>query len=97
MLIIISFICQIRVQISILVVIVSTNANGVLEVVMVVVESTVLLQKDVNVFVNMWVFGRVMEMHMIASIWMIHIASKILVAKKEDVAKVTVQVIREQY
>ena len=62
---------------------------------MVVVESTVLLQKDVNVFVNMWVFGRVMEMHMIASIWMIHIAAKILVAKKEDVAKVTVQVIRE--
>ena len=47
--------------------IVSTNANGVLEVVMVVVESTVLLQKDVNVFVNKWVSGRVMDMHGIAT------------------------------
>ena len=62
---------------------------------MVVVESTFLLQKDGNVFVNIQVCGRVLEMHMIATNWMIHIASKIRVAKKEDVAKVTEQVIRE--
>ena len=76
----------------------STNANLVMAgylVVMVAVESTFLLQKDGIVIVNTWVRGRVMELQSIATKW-INLASKILVAKKEDVARVIVQVIRER-
>ena len=75
-------------------VIVSTNVNGAMTeqlVVMVAVKSPFLLQKDGIVNVYIGVLGRVQVMQD----W-IHIASEILVAKKEDVAKVTVQVIREQ-
>ena len=76
---------------------VSTNAIGVVTghlVVMVAVKSTFLLQKDGIVTVSIRVRGRVMELQSIATKW-INLASKILVAKKEDVARVIVQVIRE--
>ena len=74
-------------------VIVGTNVNGAMTgqlVVMVAVKSPFLLQKDgiVNVYIR--VLGRVQVMQD----W-IHIASEILVAKKEDVAVVTVKAIRE--
>ena len=72
---------------------VSTNANGVHGVVMVAVKSTFLLQKDGIVIVFIGVRGHVLEMQSVATKW-INLASKILVAKKEDVARVTVKVIR---
>ena len=75
------------------VVIASTNVNGNLAGqldVMVAVKSPFLLQKDGIVNVYIGVLGRVQVMQD----W-IHIASEILVAKKEDVAVVTVKAIRE--
>ena len=77
---------------------VRTNAIGVVTghlVVMVAVKSTFPLQKDGIVTVSIRVRGRVMELQSIATKW-INLASKILVAKKEDVARVIVQVIRER-
>ena len=75
---------------------VRTNANGVMEghgVVMVAVKSRLLLPEDGIVTVHIRVRGRVMEKQRSATKW-INLASKILVVKKEDVAKVTVKVIR---
>ena len=76
----------------------STNVNGNLAGqldVMVAVKSPFLLQKDgiVNVYIR--VLGRVQVMQDYATNW-IKIASTILVAKKEDVAVVTVKAIRER-
>ena len=61
---------------------------------MVAVESTFHLRKDGIVVVNIMVRGRVMDLQSNATN-LIKIASKILVAKEEDVAVVTVKVIRE--
>ena len=79
-------------------VIVSTNVNGAMTeqlVVMVAVKSPFLLQQDGNVNVYIGVLGRVQVMQDCATNW-IHIASQILVAKKEDVVVVTVKAIRER-
>ena len=62
---------------------------------MVAVESTFHLRKDGIVVVNIMVRGRVMDLQSNATN-LIKIASKILVAKEEDVAVVTVKVIRER-
>ena len=77
------------------VVIASTNVNGGILDVMVAVKSPFLLQKDgiVNVYIR--VLGRVQVMQDYATNW-INIASTIRVAKKEDVAVVTVKAIRER-
>ena len=64
-------------------------------VVMAAAKSPFLLQKDGIVNVYIGVLGRVQVMQDCATNW-IQIASEILVAKKEDVAVVTVKAIREQ-
>ena len=78
-------------------VIVSTNVNGVMAcylVVMAAAKSPFLLQKDGIVNVYIGVLGRVQVMQDCATNW-IQFASEILVAKKENVAVVTVKAIRE--